>query len=106
MPYLFLSLAIIAEILGTTLIKASNGFTKISLFIAGVMFFIVALFFMALSFKTIPLSVGYAIWSGIGTAGAAIIGYIIWYEKLGIINYAGMVFIVIGVILLNVSSFE
>lgn len=106
MSYLFLSLAIIAEIIGTTLLKASYGFTKASLFIAGLICFMIALFFMTLSFKTIPLSVGYAIWSGVGTAGAAVIGYTIWYEKLGAINYAGMFCIVIGVVLLNVSTIK
>lgn len=104
MAYLFLSLAILTEIIGTTLLKASAGFTRLPLFFAGLGSFGLALFFMTISFKSIPLSIGYAIWSGIGTAGAAIIGYLIWKEKLAMTNYFGMVLIVLGVILLNVPS--
>ncbi len=104
MAYLFLSLAILTEIIGTTLLKASAGFTKIPLFIAGVFFFVMALFFMTLSFKTIPLSIGYAIWAGVGTAGAAIIGFFIWNEKLIFTSYFGMVLIVLGVVLLNIPT--
>lgn len=59
---------------------------------------------MTLSFKTIPLSIGYAIWSGVGTAGAAVIGLLIWHEKLSVINYFGMTFIIVGVILLNIPA--
>ncbi|MGM8211510.1 DMT family transporter [Virgibacillus sp. W0430] len=104
MAYIFLSFAILTEIIGTTLLKASEGFSKIPLFIMGFISFGIALVFMTISFKTIPLSIGYAIWSGVGTAGTAIIGFLIWKEKLSISSYTGMVLIVIGVILLNVPS--
>jgi len=104
LPYLFLLIAILTEILGTTLLKASSGFADISKFIGGVIFFMIALFFMTLSFKTIQLSIGYAVWAGTGTAGAAIIGLYIWGEKLYIINYLGMFLIILGVILINLHK--
>lgn len=103
MPYLYLSLAIFVEVIGTTLLKASSGFAEVSKFIGGVFCFMLALFFMTMSFKTIPLSIGYALWAGIGTAGTAVIGLIIWDEKLSFISYTGMFLIILGVVLLNIS---
>lgn len=92
------------EVIGTSFLKASTSFDKISFFFVGIACFILALLFMTLSFKTIPLSIAYAIWSGVGTAGAAVIGVLIWHEKLSFINYFGMTFVIVGVVLLNVPT--
>lgn len=94
------------EVIGTSFLKASTSLDRVSLFLVGIGCFIIALFFMTLSFRTIPLSVGYAIWSGVGTVGAAVIGLLIWHEKLSAINYFGMTFVVVGVVLLNIPATE
>ena len=104
MAYFFLTIAIITEIFGTTLLKASAGFSKLLPFIFGILLFSISLYFMTLSFKTIPLGIGYAIWSGVGTAGAAILGILIWKEKITIFGLLGMLLIVMGIILLNVPT--
>lgn len=103
MPYVYLALAIFTEIFGTTLIKASAGFSKIYPFLGGMVCFVLSLYFMTFSFKTISLSVGYAIWSGVGTAGAVIIGVLIWNETISVVGLCGLLFIVLGITLLNMT---
>ncbi|MCP8615410.1 DMT family transporter [Salirhabdus salicampi] len=104
MAYLYLFLGIISEIFGTTMLKASDGFTKVLPILGAIFGFGFALFFLALSFKTIPLSVAYATWCGVGIAGASIISMIIWKEKLNLPGIIGMALIVIGIVLLNVTA--
>ncbi len=104
MAYFFLALAIMIEIIGTNFLKASAGFTKLYPAFVGIGCFALALYFMTLSFKTIPLSMGYAIWSGVGTAGTAIIGVLLWKEKINVYGLAGIAFVIFGIILLNLSA--
>ncbi|MFT4412870.1 DMT family transporter [Fredinandcohnia humi] len=102
--YLFLMIAIVSELFGTSMLKASNGFTKLLPSIGVILGFGLAFFSLSLSLRTIPLSIAYAIWSGIGTAVTAIIGVLVWKEKLNIMSVAGILLIIIGVILLNLHS--
>ncbi|MGD6878534.1 DMT family transporter [Bacillus infantis] len=102
--YLFLFIAIAAELFGTSMLKASEGFTKIWPAIGVLLGFGVAFFALSLSLKTIPLSIAYAIWSGIGTAATAAIGILIWKEKLNMLSAAGIILIILGVVLLNIAS--
>jgi len=104
MAYLFLALGILSEIFGTAMLKASEGFTKMVPAIGGVVGFGLALFFLALAFKSIPLSVAYATWCGVGIAGASLISFIIWKEKLSVTGMIGILFIVVGIVLINVTA--
>jgi small multidrug resistance pump len=61
-------------------------------------------YFLALALKQIPLGVAYAIWSGLGTAGAVLAGILLWRESLSLAGVAGIVLIIAGVILLNLYS--
>jgi small multidrug resistance pump len=102
--YIFLFIAIAAELFGTSMLKASEGFTKIWPALGVLLGFGVAFFALSLSLKTIPLSIAYAIWSGIGTAATALIGILIWKEKLSMLSAAGIILIILGVVLLNIAS--
>jgi len=106
MVYFYLLMAIVIEVIGTSFLKASAGFEKIGFFSIGIACFILALFLVTLSFKTIPLGIGYAIWSGAGTAGAALIGLLIWHERLSFMNYFGMAMIVVGVVFVSMPATE
>lgn len=103
-PYLFLLVAIIGELLGTSMLKLSNGFTKLYPSIATVLCFGLAFYMLSLSLQKIPLGIAYAIWSGVGTMATVIIGILIWKEKVGFITVFGIAFIIAGVVLVNLGS--
>ncbi|MDT8858705.1 multidrug efflux SMR transporter [Alkalihalobacillus sp. MEB130] len=104
MAYVFLAIGIVSEIFGTAMLKASNGFTKLFPVIGSILGYGLALFFLSLSFKSIPLSVAYATWCGVGIAGASLVSYFIWNEKISPIGLVGIGFIVIGIVLVNVTT--
>ena len=101
MGYLFLLFAITFELVGTSLLKASEGFSKIFPTFGLIISFVCSLLFLSLSLKTIPLNIGYAIWSGVGTIATVVISILIWKEKINIASVIGIAFIIIGVIVLN-----
>jgi len=103
MAYLFLGLGIVCEIFGTTMLKASEGFTKPIPAAGGLLGFGLALFFVSLAFKSIPLSIAYATWCGVGIAGASLIGYLVWGEKITLTGFFGILLITIGIVLLVVA---
>lgn len=99
--YVFLGIAIALELFSTSMLKASAGFTKFLPSIAFIVGMSSCFYFMSQSLTAIPLSIAYAIWSGVGTALTALIGVLIWQERLNPYNGIGIVFIIIGVVLLN-----
>jgi multidrug resistance protein EbrB len=102
--YVMLALAIISEIFGTTMLKLADGFTNLLPSVGVIIGFALAFYFLGLSLKGIPLSLGYGIWAGAGTALTTIIGVIIWGEPFNVITFISLVKIIIGVILLNSST--
>lgn len=101
MAYLYLMLAIFTELIGTSLLKASAGFSKLYPTLGCLLSFSVAFFFLSLSLKTIPLNMAYAIWSGLGTVATVIISILIWKEKVNVASITGIALIIVGVIILN-----
>ncbi len=101
MAYLFLAFSIMLELLGTSLLKASNGFTKLFPTLGTVIAFVAAFYFLSISLKTLPLNMTYAIWSGVGTVATALISILIWKEKVNAGSVVGIGLIVVGVIVLN-----
>ncbi|GIP24260.1 MULTISPECIES: multidrug efflux SMR transporter [Paenibacillus] len=101
--YLFLAGAILSELAGTSLLKASAGFTKLLPSLGTLVFFGAAFYLLSLSLQSIPLGVAYAIWSGVGTAATAIIGIVIWKEAVNWYTVGGILLIIAGVILLNLK---
>lgn len=104
MPWLILFLAITLEVLGTTALKMSEGFTRIGWGVTSMIFWAAALFLLSLVLKTIPVGIAYAIWAGFGVALVAFIGVVAFGQKLDWAGWLGMAMIVGGVILLNVVS--
>ncbi|MDP4127104.1 MAG: multidrug efflux SMR transporter [Bacillota bacterium] len=102
--YVLLGIAIVFELTSTSMMKASEGFTKLipSILFAGG--YIISFYSMGRALVTIPLSIAYALWAGIGTALTALIGILYWKEQLNIYNGLGIVTIIIGVILLNLKG--
>lgn len=102
--YIFLTLAIVLELFSTSMLKASIGFTKLLPSIIFILGMSLSFYLLSQALTFIPLSIAYAIWSGIGTALTAIIGVIIWKEQINIFTCIGIAFIIIGVVLLNLKS--
>ncbi|MEI7771323.1 MAG: multidrug efflux SMR transporter [Chloroflexales bacterium] len=96
--------AIASEVVGTTFLKLSNGFSRplySVIFVAG---YGLSFYLMSLSLKQIPLGTAYAIWSGLGTAATVAVGVILWKESLDLARIAGIALIIIGVLVLNFLS--
>ncbi|NEU30637.1 multidrug efflux SMR transporter [bacterium LRH843] len=104
MAYLYLSLAIICELIGTSLLKASEGFTKLVPTLGLLVCFGFAFFFLSVSLKVIPLNIAYAIWSGLGTVATVFISVLIWKEKINVASIIGIALIIIGVVVLNLYA--
>ena len=100
--YVYLVIAIASELVGTSLLKASAGFTKLWPTIGVFVAFGASFLFLSLTLKTMPLSMAYAIWSGLGTVATAIISVLIWKEKLNAGSITGILLIVVGVVVLNI----
>jgi small multidrug resistance pump len=101
---LILVLAILSEVVGTVALKASEGFTWLGPNALVVVGYGLSFYLLAQALKQIPLGIAYAIWSGLGTAGAVIAGILLWRESLNLTGSIGILLIIIGVILLNVFS--
>lgn len=99
--YLFLTLSIVSEVLATTMLKLSEGFTILGPSIAVVFGYGISFYSLSLCLKTLPLSLAYAIWSGIGTALTVIVGIVIWGDIFNLYSAIGITFIIGGVLLLN-----
>jgi multidrug transporter EmrE-like cation transporter len=101
---LFLCLAVASEIVATASLKASEGFTRLWPLALMVLAYGVSFFFLTLTLQHLPLGVVYAIWSGLGTAGAVLVGVLIWGESLSWVGVAAILLIVAGVVILNLVA--
>lgn len=104
MAYLYLSIAIIAEVIATSALKASEEFTKVVPSLIVIIGYGVAFYFFTHVLKTIPVGVTYAIWSGLGIVLVIITGAILYKEMPDLPAILGMGLIVLGVVVINVFS--
>jgi small multidrug resistance pump len=104
MRYLFLTLAIAFEVVGSSFMKASEGFSKWVPSSIVIIAYLTCFYFLSLALKTIPLGIAYAIWGGLGIVLTAIISVVIFKQKLDIPAIVGIVLIVSGVVVMNFFS--
>jgi len=102
--YLLLGISIISELFATTMLKLSEGFTVLFPSLAVVIGYGLSFYCLSLCLKTVPLSLAYAIWSGVGTALTALIGVMIWDDPFNSLTFAGLALIIGGIILLQSST--
>jgi small multidrug resistance pump len=102
--YLLLFVAIVAEVVATSALKASENFTRLTPSLLVVAGYGVAFTCLSMTLKTLPLGVAYAIWSGIGTALVAVLGWLVYRQQLDLPAIAGISLIIIGTIVLNLFS--
>lgn len=104
--YIFLSVSIITEVFATTMLKLSEGFTILLPSLLVVFGYALSFYCLSICLNTVPLSLAYAIWSGVGTALTALIGILIWDEVFNSFILFGILFIIAGVVLLNTKNTE
>lgn len=104
MNWLFLSIAIGAEIIATTALKASDSFTRLYPSAITIIGYCLSFYCLSLALRSIPVGIAYAIWSGAGIVAISIIGYMVFRQTLDTAGFIGISLIVAGVIVLNVFS--
>ncbi|HEY7093324.1 MAG TPA: multidrug efflux SMR transporter [Ktedonobacterales bacterium] len=104
MEWVFLLLAILFEIAGTTMLKLSNGFSKLLPSIAMVIFYALSFGTLSLTLKRIDVGVAYAVWSALGTALIATIGVLWFHEPVTALKIISIVAIIGGVVGLYLSG--
>lgn len=104
MNWIFLGVAIVAEVIATTALKASDGFTRAGPGALSAIGYLVAFYFLALTLRTIPVGIAYGIWSGVGIVAIAIIGWVRFGQALDTAALVGIGLIVAGVLVLNLFS--
>ncbi|SFM98498.1 DMT family transporter [Nitrosomonas communis] len=102
--WIFLSLAILSEVIATSSLKATEGFTRFWPSLIVVVGYLLAFYLLSLTLKTIPVGIAYAIWSGVGVVLIAIIGWLFLEQPLDIPAIIGLLLIVAGVLIINVFS--
>lgn len=102
--YLYLAIAIIAEVIATSALKASNGFSVLTPSIVTIIGYSIALFFLSLTMKTIPMGIAYAIWSGAGIILISTVGLIVYKQSLDLPALIGLSFMILGIVIINVFS--
>ena len=104
MAYIYLAIAIVAEVAATSALKASAEFTKWLPSLVVVMGYGIAFYFMTLTLRTIPIGITYAIWSGLGIVLVALVGALLYKQTPDIPAIIGMVLIILGVVVIHVFS--
>lgn len=102
--YLTLAVAIVAEVIATTALKSSQGFTRLLPGIIVVLGYGVSFYCLSLTLRTMPTSVAYAIWSGVGLVLIKLAAWLIHQQRLDWPAVAGIALIVAGVMVINLFS--
>ncbi|MGR3795002.1 DMT family transporter [Vannielia sp. SX4] len=102
--YLFLVLAIVAETIGTVALPATKGFTRLAPAAVVVVAYAVSFYFLSLTVKVMPVGVVYAIWSGLGIVLIALMGFLLYNQRLDLPAVLGVGLILSGVLVLHLFS--
>ncbi|GMM59828.1 DMT family transporter [Novosphingobium pituita] len=104
MNYMFLVVAIIGEVIATSFLKQSEGFTRPVPTLIMAAGYVCTFYCMSLALRTIPTGIAYAIWSGVGIVLVTMIAWVVQGQKLDAAALAGMALIVCGVLVMNLFS--
>lgn len=104
LAYLFLGIAIIAEVIATSALRAAEGFTVLLPSAIAVVGYVVAFYFLSLTLKTMPVGVAYALWSGVGILLVSLVALVLYKQVLDLPAMLGMGLIMAGVAVINLFS--
>lgn len=102
--YAWLSIAIVSEVIATTALKASDGFSRAGPTVITAVGYGIAFYCLSHTMKTVPVGLSYAIWSGVGIVLITAISWVVFKQKLDAGALAGMGLIVAGVLVINLFS--
>ncbi|MDD2691956.1 MULTISPECIES: DMT family transporter [Simplicispira] len=102
--YMALGLAIVAEVIATSALKASEGFTRPGPSAIVVLGYGLAFYCLSLTLKTVPVGVAYAVWSGLGIVLITVAGYVLYRQRIDAAALIGMALIVAGVAVIQLFS--
>lgn len=102
--YLYLVIAIMAEVVATTALPASRQFTQLWPSVIVVVGYTIAFFFLSMTVQVMPVGIVYALWAGLGIVAVALLGMLIYGQKLDLAAAAGMGLILGGVLVINLFS--
>jgi len=102
--WIFLSVAIMAEVIATSSLKASAEFTKFWPSVIVVVGYAIAFYFLSLTLRSIPVGIAYAVWSGLGVVLVSIVGWWLYNQTLDLASMLGMGLIIAGVLVINLFS--
>ncbi len=104
MAFVYLILAIIAEVVATSALKASSGFTQPMPTLVVVVGYSLAFYLLSLVLRSLPVGLAYAIWAGLGIVLVTVVGMVVYGEKPDLPAVIGIGFIVVGVVTLQLFS--
>lgn len=102
--WIFLIVAIVSEVIATSALKSSEGFTRLWPSIIVITGYVSAFYFLSLTLNVIPIGIAYAIWSGVGVALVALISWLYFQQPLDFAAVLGLLLILAGVVVINVFS--
>lgn len=102
--YVYLLLAIVAETIGTTALQASQQFSRLGPSVIVVISYGIAFYLLAMALRFMPVGVAYAIWSGLGIVLIALIGLVMFGQKLDIAAVVGLGLIIAGIVIIQLFS--
>jgi len=103
-PWVYLSIAIVSEVIATSALKATDGFQRLWPTVIVVVGYSSAFYLLSLTLRTIPVGITYAVWSGVGMVLIALAGWLLYGQRLDTPGVIGMALIVAGVAILNLFS--
>lgn len=104
MKWVYLVVAVCGEVLGTTALKSSEGFSRLAPSLIVLVGYGIAFYFLSLTLDKIPVGISYALWSGIGIVLISIIGWLFLGQRLDVPAMIGIGFIIVGVAVINLFS--
>lgn len=103
-PYLALGLAIVSEVIGTSALKASDGFTKLAPSLLVAVCYMLSFYCLSLVLRSVPVGIAYAIWSGLGIVLITVAAYVLYGQKIDTAGLFGMGLIIAGVVVIQLFS--
>jgi len=104
MQWLYLAIAIVCEVIATSALKASEGFTRLTPSVVVVLGYVVAFYCLSLTLRSIAVGIVYAIWSGVGIVLISLVGWLLFGQTLSWVALLGMGLITVGVIIVNMAA--
>lgn len=101
---ILLTLAIATEIVGTVLLRVSDGLSRLWPSAGMLVAYVLSIVLLAHVLKELDIGFAYAVWAGVGTAMIAMIGFVAWDEPMGVVKILSIAAVIVGVVGLNLSS--